>query len=116
MDGKGFLFVTTQIFQDFQKGGRGDSKERQEGGVGHQGRRDGEVGTTNFEVRVVQEDVKTWEKDKVDIENPLLGATLRSSVKHSATGGTLWADNFLQFLHFIYMKKTCQTHMHNDLQ
>ena len=40
--------LTTQIFQDFQKGGRGDSKERQEGGVGHQGRRDGEVGTTKF--------------------------------------------------------------------
>ena len=40
-------------------GGRGDSKERQEGGVGHQGRRDGEVGTTSFEVHVVQEDVKT---------------------------------------------------------
>ena len=59
MDGKGFLFVTNQIFQDFQKGGRGDSKERQEGGVGHQGRRDGEVGTTSFEVHAVQEDVKT---------------------------------------------------------
>ena len=59
MDGKGVLFVTFQIFQDFQKGGRGDSKERQEGGVGHQGRRDGEVGTTNFEVHAVQEDVKT---------------------------------------------------------
>ena len=40
-------------------GDRGDSKERQEGGVGHQGRRDGEVGTTSFEVHVVQEDVKT---------------------------------------------------------
>ena len=40
-------------------GGRGDSKERQEGGVGHQGRRDGEVGTTSLEVHVVQEDVKT---------------------------------------------------------
>ena len=40
-------------------GGRGDIKERQKGGVGHQGRRDREVGTTSFEVHVVQEDVKT---------------------------------------------------------
>ena len=62
-DKKGWKRVSVcnnpNIERDFQKGGRGDSKERQEGGVGHQGRRDGEVGTTSFEVHVVQEDVKT---------------------------------------------------------